>query len=181
MKIYIILILIVSVSYKSYSQSDSIRHYINMQPLFRMIDSVARNLEQQGKSVYLVFYSSGHNRHSGIILWKNEEKHHGTYFQKADGSDFKKNNLAQRKIKSILNSRLLSDSCDLCGLTNVDEKDKIDHEYIMYLNLNVNSKCKEMYFTNSAYLAYGKENCIYDVREIVAGKISWPGKVTVNR
>lgn len=181
MKICIIFLFLALVSDGAYSQSDSIRRYAKIQPLFQVIDSVARNLKQTGKSIDLVFYSSGHSLHSGIILWRNGVKHCGIYFRKEDRKELKKSSIAQRKIKSILSSRLFSDSCDLCQLANVKEKDRADHEYIMYLKRNIGSRCNEIYFLNSAYLSYDSESCIYDVREIVARKVSWPGKVSKKR
>ena len=164
-----------------YSQSDSIREYAMMQPLFRVLDSVTRNIEQQGKSIEMVFYSSGHSLHNGIVLWKSGEKFCGTYFDKEKGRELKKSNISPRKIKSILSSRFFSDNCDLCKLANVSEKDKTDHEYVIYLKRNGGSKCNEMYFTNSAFLIYDNKSCIYDIRELLTREISWPGKVTEQR
>ncbi len=170
MKIYIILFFFTLVNNIAYSQSDSIRRYANIQPLFKLIDSVARSIEQKGQSIDLVFCSFGRSLHRGIILWRSGKKYCGTYFQKVEEGDLKKGNIPQRKIKRILSSRLFSDSCDFCELLSSEKKADIDHEYNMYLKCYTSSKCNEIYFTSSAYLFYGVENCIYDVRQLLLYK-----------
>lgn len=181
MRISIVLVFFVVLNKSTYCQSDSIRQYANIQPLFQFIDSVSRNLEQRGKSVDLLFYSSMNSLQSGIVIWKSGKKYCGTYFEKEEDNAIKKNNISSRKIESILSSRLFSDSCDLCELVTGEKKANIDHEYIMYLKRNTRSTCNEMYFTNSSYLYYDSESCTYDVRELVARKATWPGKVIKKR
>lgn len=167
MKIYTTLFLLLISAFVTHAQSDSISRYVNMYPLFQSLDSLAQQFERNGYTVDLVFYESSQRLQQGLILWKMKEKYYGKHFTQRD-SKVTNTKIATRKIKKVLSSRLFSDSCDLCELYRGEKKADIDHHYNLYLKRNTGSKCNEMYFISSAYLFYAADNCIWDIREVIA-------------